>query len=82
MPEFNTSFKPAGIMPRLAKPYELASQEVAPIINQTININEPVKTPWETGRALRKEAIKFGLAGCLLYTSTLITRLGRVRFIA
>lgn len=63
MPEFTTSFKPAGILPRLAKPYGLASQEAAPIINQTININEPVKTPWETGRALRKEAIKFGLAG-------------------
>lgn len=63
IPEFTTNFKPAGIMPRLFKPYELASQEAAPIINQTININEPVKTPWETGRALRKEAIKFGLAG-------------------
>lgn len=30
---------------------------------QTININQPVKTPYETGKALRKEAIKFGLAG-------------------
>ena len=30
---------------------------------QTININQPVKTPYETSKALRKEAIKFGLAG-------------------
>lgn len=32
-------------------------------INQTININQPVKSPYETARALRQEALRFGLAG-------------------
>lgn len=31
-------------------------------VNQTVNINQPVRTPAETARALRKEA-NFGLAG-------------------
>lgn len=32
-------------------------------VQQTINFNQPVKTPGETARVLRQEAVKFGLAG-------------------
>ncbi|MDO5015294.1 MAG: tape measure protein [Clostridia bacterium] len=32
-------------------------------VRQTINIYQPVKTPGETARVLRQEAVKFGLAG-------------------
>lgn len=32
-------------------------------VSQTINIYQPVKTPGETARVLRQEAVKFGLAG-------------------
>lgn len=33
------------------------------VINQTININQPVTTPSDTARALRREAVMLGLAG-------------------
>lgn len=35
----------------------------AQAVQQTINIYQPVKTPGETARVLRQEAVKFGLAG-------------------
>ena len=35
----------------------------AQAVSQTINIYQPVKTPGETARVLRQEAVKFGLAG-------------------
>lgn len=34
-----------------------------PQVKQTINFNQVVQTPGETARVLRKEAVKFGLAG-------------------
>lgn len=33
------------------------------VINQTVNINQPVTTPSDTARALRREAVMLGLAG-------------------
>lgn len=59
--------KPGFVMPKLQSnihPYAIEGQQPqTQIINQTININQPVKTPHETARALRKEAISLGLAG-------------------
>jgi hypothetical protein len=35
------------------------------IVNQTIEINSPVKSPAETARAIREEAVRLGLAGVI-----------------
>lgn len=43
--------------------WEIEGKSGDKTVYQTININEPVKTPAETARVLRKEAITLGLAG-------------------
>lgn len=71
IPKINSEFRMA-VESQMSKPssyvptqlYKSAEQtQPQQIVNQTININEPVKTPYETARALRKEAINLGLAG-------------------
>lgn len=62
-PEFSPVVPLPKVYPVKGNTFGAEQTQPQQIVNQTININEPVKTPYETARALRKEAINLGLAG-------------------
>lgn len=64
-PESLVGNMPSIISKAWRKPMDMRKAESEPKteVKQTININQPVRTPSETARVLRKEAVIFGLAG-------------------